>query len=152
PETWKGTNLSRVRIGDPVNLEPALEVGGRLGGHWVSGHVDGLGQVSRVTREQNALVIQIKVPAAISRWLTRKGSIAVNGVSLTVQQVVTGGFVISLIPHTVKETTFQTVTVGEWMNLETDPLLKLQINEPKGAPRVKTGITAAFLAENGFLH
>lgn len=115
----------------------------------VSGHVDGLGRVSRITREHNALLFQIMVPTALSRWLVWKGSIAVNGVSLTIQQVIPGGFVISLIPHTLKETTFQRVKVGDWVNLETDQLLKLKVNSDQ--PSVKKGITEAFLGEHGFL-
>lgn len=150
PETWQGTNLSRVRIGDLVNLEPALRSGERFGGHLVSGHVDGLGRVSRIRREGNALVVQITVPPEIQRWIIPKGSVAVNGVSLTVQHLVADGFVISLVPHTVKATTFQMVKVGDWVNLETDQLLKLKA-AGEGRQSEQPGITKAFLAENGFI-
>lgn len=150
PETWRGTNLSRLAPGDRVNLEPALEVGGRFGGHLVSGHVDGIGRISRIGREHNAILMQIQVSGELSAWIVHKGSVAVNGVSLTVQRLTAGGFMISLIPHTIEGTTLQIAKPGDWVNIETDLLARSLMKQVKAAPS-QTGITTAFLAENGFL-
>lgn len=149
PETWRGTTLCRLLPGGRVNLEPALAAGDRFGGHIVSGHVDGVGRIGRVNREHNAILIQILVAGELGQWIVHKGSVAVNGVSLTVQRLVAGGFVISLIPHTLHETTFQWATSGDWVNIETD-LMARSLLKPTQSERSQSGITTAFLAENGF--
>jgi riboflavin synthase len=148
PATLRATNLALLRYGDLVNLEPALELGGRFGGHLVSGHVDGLGRIRRIRNNGSAILIWIDVPSDIGR-IVLKGSVAVNGVSLTVQRLTSGGFEISLIPHTLKETTFFQAKVGDLVNLETDrtgPLPGQTV-----ATATASGITEAFLEKHGFV-
>jgi riboflavin synthase len=147
--TMQATNLALLRYGDPVNLEPALAIGERLGGHLVSGHVDGLGKIRAIRADSKAVLIRIAVPASIGSLLTRKGSVAVNGVSLTIQQLEPEWFEISLIPHTLRETTFVQAKIGDLVNLETDRaarLLERDTIEP-----LKESITAEFLAEHGYV-
>ena len=155
PETWQASNLALLNPGALVNLEPALVLGASLGGHLVSGHVDGLGKISGIKAEKNAILIRIKVSAELAKQMVLKGSVAVNGISLTIQSLIGGEVVVSLIPHTLGETTFQRAKVGELVNIETDMTIKYVINarndisQGVGSPENK--ITAAFLAEHGFL-
>jgi riboflavin synthase len=148
PVTMQATNLALLHYGDPVNLEPALAMGERLGGHLVSGHVDGLGKIRAIRTDIKAVLIQIAVSPEISRLIILKGSVAVNGVSLTVQRLFPGGFEISLIPHTLKETAFYQSKTGDLVNLETDRLL--QSPDRERATLVKQGITEQFLAGHGY--
>lgn len=147
PKTWKATNLSGLKPGDWVNLEPALASGDRFGGHLVSGHVDGTGRVKGIKKEANAVIFQISVPRDLTKFIASKGSVAVNGVSLTVQEIAGEIMMISLIPHTVKETNLQFLKTGAQVNLEVDmmarQLLKLA-EEPGGR------ITEEFLAKHGY--
>jgi len=149
PETWRATNLSLLQPGAAVNLEPALAMGERFGGHLVSGHVDGLGKVIRISNESNAVIVWIQFFGEWAGLAVKKGSIAVNGVSLTIQEAATDRFMISLIPHTLKETTFYRLQTGAWVNLEFDQLLKYASNFK--SPEPKKGITRDFLKENGFI-
>ena len=120
PET-----LDRVKpFGDRVNLEPALRAGEPLGGHYVQGHVDGVGRVASVEPEQDGVRIRIEPPAELLRYLVEKGSVAVDGVSLTVAAVDERGFEIALIPHTLAETTLSSAGPGSPVNLEVDVLAK----------------------------
>ncbi len=123
-ETLARTTLDRVRVGTRLHLERALAVGGRLGGHMVAGHVDGTGDVV-ARRDQGAnLVLTIAAPAALLRYVVVKGSIAVDGVSLTVNRVDGAGFDVALIPHTVSATTLGERRPGARVNLEVDPIGK----------------------------
>jgi riboflavin synthase len=124
PETLRRTTLGRLTPGAPVNLERAVAVGARLGGHSVQGHVDGVGVVRR--REPGARwdVLEIELPATLSRYVAEKGSIAVEGVSLTVTQVSHDSFGIALIPTTLAATTLGTLAVGDEVNLEVDVVAK----------------------------
>ena len=120
PET-----LDRVKpFGDRVNLEPALRAGDPLGGHYVQGHVDGVGRVASVRPETDGARVRIEPPAELLRYLVEKGSVAVEGVSLTVAAVDESGFEIALIPHTLAETTLSELTPGSRVNLELDVLAK----------------------------
>jgi riboflavin synthase len=148
PETWKGTNLQTLDSGDLVNLEPALALGERFGGHLVSGHVDGVGKVREIQQDRNAVRIKIDT-GPLNGILVPKGSVAVNGVSLTVQHIYRGGFEIALIPHTLGETNLFTVRAGDPVNIETDLLLKG--SAVQGVEPIQKGITAEFLAKNGFI-
>ena len=168
PETMRRSNLEDLKVGDKVNLERALLAGGRLGGHFVSGHIDGTGELLWERKEGNALVKSFSGPDDVLRYVVVKGSIAVDGVSLTVVDVDETSFQVSLIPHTLKETTLFYRKRGDRVNLEADMLGKylekfltpfLQKNglqPPQGRrqggnePRSQ-GVTASFLAENGFI-
>lgn len=123
-ETMRSSNLGALNIGSKVNLERAVALGGRFGGHLVSGHIDGTGIVRAVTREDNAIWVSISVSGSIGRYLVEKGSVTVDGVSLTVARIEPWGFRISLIPHTQKETLLIGRTPGQTVNLECDLLAK----------------------------
>ena len=147
PETWKATNLSGLNPGDRVNLEPALAVGERFGGHLVSGHVDGVGRVKNISKEANAVIYNITVPQELTKFIAYKGSVAVNGVSLTVQRIADAVMMIALIPHTVKETNLQYLKSGDPVNIEVDMMAR-QLWKAVGNPT--QGITEEFLERHGF--
>lgn len=124
PETMRRTNLGGLKSGDKVNLERALQVGTRLGGHIVSGHVDGIGALVRVETEGIACVLTIGTEPEIMRYVAEKGSVCVDGVSLTVMDVSASGFRVSIIPHTGEQTTLLGTQPGAKLNLECDVLAK----------------------------
>ena len=119
-ETLERSTAGALGAGDRVNLERALAVGGRLGGHIVSGHVDGVGRVERVEADGDARLFTISAPAEVMRYVVHKGSIAVDGISLTVTRAEAGSFTISVIPHTVASTTLAERRAGDAVNLESD--------------------------------
>jgi len=123
-ETLNVTNLSELDVGDAVNLERAMVVGGRLGGHLVQGHVDGTGSVTNVEVSPGATIITIAAPEQVRPYLVPKGSVTVNGVSLTVVAVQDETFSVSLIPHTLVTTTLGAAAVGQNVNLEADMIAK----------------------------
>lgn len=124
-ETLRVTTLGRRRSGGRVNVEPALRVGDALSGHWVLGHVDGVGRVVRRASSPGGLTLTITAPRPVRRCLAPKGSIAVDGVSLTVGPRVTrGAFTVFLIPHTAAVTTLGTRRPGDLVNLESDPIAR----------------------------
>jgi riboflavin synthase len=124
PETWTRTNLGGLRPGDEVNLERPLAVGGRLGGHFVQGHIDGVGTILAITPEENAVILEIGAPPELRRYFVEKGSVAVDGVSLTVAEVRPESFTVWTIPHTREITTLGCRNVGDRVNLECDLLGK----------------------------
>jgi riboflavin synthase len=124
PETARRTNLGGLRPGDTVNLEAALRMGARIGGHMVSGHVDAVGTVGDVAREGNAAVVRVDAPAAVLRHVVEKGCIAVDGISLTVVDVDASSFSVSLIPHTLSATVAGGWRPGSRVNLEADLVAK----------------------------
>jgi len=123
-ETWTRTNLQFARVGSMVNLERPLRADGRLDGHFVTGHVDGLGRITRWERSKSDHVLEIAAPASIKRYLVEKGSIAVDGISLTVAALIPDGFRIWIIPHTWEATALCQRQVGDAVNLEGDILGK----------------------------
>jgi len=123
-ETLRRTALGGLAPGDRVNLERALRAGGRLDGHIVQGHVDGTGTVRRVTPEGEGAVLEVAAPARLLRYVVEKGSIAVDGVSLTVASRLEDGFTVALIPHTMAATTLGPQARGRRVNLEVDVLAK----------------------------
>lgn len=152
PETLRRTSLLELKPGQQVNLERALALGGRLGGHLVSGHIDGTGRILGRVLEENAVVLWISAPAEILRVIVSKGSIAVDGVSLTVADVSHDAFSVSLIPHTAEQTTLGARVPGEMVNLENDLIGKyverfLTINQDLA----KRELTIDFLKANGFV-
>jgi len=123
-ETLRRSSLGPLASGDPVNVELPLRAGGRLGGHVVQGHVDGTGTVEDVREEGFALVVRIGCQPDLLRYVVEKGSIAVDGVSLTIASVDDGGFTVSLVPETLERTTFGRTAPGRVVNLEVDVLAK----------------------------
>lgn len=123
-ETLRVTTLGARRAGDRVNLEPSLRVGDELGGHWVSGHVDGIAEVMTIARDARSLAARLSVPAALARYIARKGSVTLDGVSLTVNEVDGVNFSINLIPHTLEVTTLGSLAAGTRLNLEIDLLAR----------------------------
>jgi riboflavin synthase len=124
-ETLRRTTLGQLRSGDPVNLERPLRLDQRLGGHLVQGHVDGVGTVASITTEGDGIWMEIDAPSPLAPYIAEKGSIAVDGISLTVAGVSEGGrFAVALIPHTLAVTTLGRRAVGEGVNLEVDILAK----------------------------
>ena len=119
-ETVKRTSLSQVGKGDLVNLERAMILNGRFGGHIVSGHIDGTGTITKYTKEENAIWVTIKAPDEILDLIVEKGSICIDGISLTVATVSDQDFQVSIIPHTAKEKTLIHKKVGSLVNLEND--------------------------------
>ncbi|MBM3877558.1 MAG: riboflavin synthase [Verrucomicrobia bacterium] len=123
-ETWERTNLQFVRAGSRVNLERSLRADGRLGGHFVTGHVDGLGRIARWEKSGRDHVLDIEAPRDVLRYIVPKGCVAVDGVSLTVANVIARGFRIWIIPHTLAVTALRERKAGDAVNLEADLLGK----------------------------
>lgn len=123
-ETWRLTNLQFARPGSLVNLERSLRLGGELGGHFVTGHIDGMGRITRWERVGRDHVLDIAAPRDVMRFIIHKGSIAVDGISLTVAEVLRGGFRVWIIPHTYEVTALRQRRVGDAVNLEADLLGK----------------------------
>ena len=149
PETVRRTTLSERRPGDRLNLERAMTLSSRLGGHLVSGHIDGVGVVRSVTPEDNALVVEVEAPDAVSRVTVDQGSIALDGVSLTVVGVTGDRVRVSLIPHTAAVTTLGRLTTGSRANLEADLIAKYVYAFVSGR-KPDGGLTWEKLAEAGF--
>jgi len=124
PETLSRTALGRLAVGDEVNVEPAVRAGEPLGGHVMQGHVDGVGRVRSVEPEGDGRRIWVDAPADVLRYCVEKGSVAVDGTSLTVAALDGAGFAVALIPHTLAETTLGALAPGDEVNLEADVLAK----------------------------
>ena len=150
-ETLHRSSLGTLRQGDPVNLERAMPADGRFGGHIVAGHIDGTGVLSRKERIGNAVLLEISAAPAILYEIVEKGSIAIDGVSLTVVSVNESGFTVSIIPHTGAQTILLEKNTGSTVNLETDVIAKYVRRFTSPAPEEKkTTLTLDFLRENGF--
>ncbi|SHI67349.1 riboflavin synthase alpha chain [Geosporobacter subterraneus DSM 17957] len=152
-ETIGRTNLGDLTAGSKVNLERALRLGDRLGGHLVSGHIDGLGIIRDFKQEDNAVWVSISAPPEILKYIIEKGSIAIDGISLTVAYVDERVFKVSIIPHTKDVTTLLKKSPGDAVNLECDMIGKYieRFLNFKESPTPKTGVDMDFLRENGFL-
>jgi riboflavin synthase len=124
PETLRRSSLDRLEPGADVNVEPALRAGEPLGGHYVQGHVDGMGEIRSTTPEGDGRRMWIDVPDELRRYLVEKGSVAVEGVSLTVAELDDSGFAVALVPHTLRATTLGAGVPGEPVNIEVDVLAK----------------------------
>lgn len=151
-ETLERTNLGELRVGSRVNLERALRLGDRLGGHLVSGHVDGVGVIRSQKRVDIAILTEIEAPEGVLRYCIPKGSIAVDGISLTIIDVLPHGLTLSLIPHTAGMTTLGFKQAGDRVNLEGD-LIGKYVERLLGGSRQgekKPGLTLESLMENGF--
>lgn len=158
-ETLRRSSLGSLSRGSRVNLERAMAADGRFGGHIVSGHIDGTGTVLSLTPEDNAVWVRIDTPKELLKYIVEKGSIAIDGISLTVADVTETDFAVSIIPHTGAETTLLTKIAGDIVNLENDiigkyvdKLLhygKVEQTENQKEPK-SSGITMDFLLKNGF--
>ena len=152
PETVRRTSLAGLTPGAPLNLERALLPTTRLGGHFVSGHIDGVGEITEVREEGNAILMTVAAGDEILRGIVEKGSVALDGISLTVARVGTTDFTVSLIPHTRTVTNLGAKRVGSPLNIETDILGKyaLKLLGGENSAAGNTGITQEFLLQNGF--
>jgi riboflavin synthase len=156
-ETLNRSNLGDLKGGSVVNLERAMPAIGRFGGHIVSGHIDGTGHIVQISKDDNAVIFEIGAPPKILRYIIEKGSIAIDGISLTVIEMTTASFKVSIIPHTVKQTILGIKKPGDPVNLENDlvgkyiekmllnPAPKIDHNHEKSG-----GLTIDFLTEVGF--
>lgn len=154
PETLRRTNLGKLKPKSRVNLERAMAADGRFGGHIVAGHVDGTGTITELKPEGNAVWVTVSAAPELLRYIVEKGSITIDGISLTVAYVDESCFKVSIIPHTGEETTLLTRTAGYEVNLETDIVGKYVEKLMKPAEdlsKPKRGLSAEFLALNGFL-
>lgn len=157
-ETLNRSSLGSLHIGSPVNLERAMLAGGRFGGHIVSGHIDGVGTISSIKEDDNAVWYTVEAPSNILRYIIEKGSITLDGISLTVAKVTNSNFSVSIIPHTRAQTNLASKKVGDVLNLENDLVgkyverLMLQpIAASQEQPEQKSsGITKEFLSHYGF--
>lgn len=150
PETIRRTSLRDARAGDPVNLERALAANGRFGGHIVQGHVDGAGTLASVTRDETARILRIAPPPELMRYIAPKGSIALDGISLTTVEVAADTFTISVIPHTWEHTNLRSRRPGDVLNIEVD-LLARYLERLVAQPGASGSVSMEHLAQAGFL-
>jgi riboflavin synthase len=153
-ETLSLTSIGQLNLGSPVNLEKALTLSTRLGGHLVSGHVDGLGEVVERYDDARSVRFRLKAPDQLAKYIAAKGSICVDGTSLTVNKVDGAYFELNIVPHTLQETIMSGYRSGSKVNLEVDVVaryLERLLLGDKAAETSASGITEAFLAEHGFL-
>jgi riboflavin synthase len=158
PETVSRTTFSTMGPGTRVNVERALKLSDRIDGHLVSGHIDGTGTIAAIRKMSNAIIYDVTVPETLAADMIEKGSVAIEGISLTINQCWDTGFQVSIIPHTAKITTIGLKQVGDAVNIETDMLGKYvrkilttggqSANSPQAA---KADISLSLLAKNGFL-
>lgn len=153
-ETLSRSSLGSLKIGSRVNLERAMPINGRFGGHIVSGHIDGIGTIFKLQKDDNAVWVGIKTEAKISKYIIEKGSIAIDGISLTVARESDGELWVSIIPHTGSETTLLGKKIGDIVNLENDIIGKyverfVNYNGSKSESKVST-LTKDFLMKSGF--
>jgi riboflavin synthase len=158
PETLKASTFGKAKLGDRVNLERAMRLSDRIDGHLVSGHIDGIGIVKKREDLGDAMMLSIEVPDAISRYMIHKGSVAVDGISLTINACDAKSFSVQIIPHTAGITTIGMKQNGDAVNIETDMIGKYVERFVQGAPEDKrqqsrelSGIDLEFLSKSGFL-
>ncbi|WP_394231641.1 riboflavin synthase [Niallia oryzisoli] len=152
PETFKHTSLATLKEGSRVNLERAMLANGRFGGHFVTGHIDGIGRLRKRTNMENAILVEIEIPEDYSKFVLEKGSIAIDGTSLTIFKTGKSSVTVSLIPHTAKEAVLGFKSEGEIVNLEFDVMAKYFysfMNHQQKEDKPK-GLTMDFLKDNGF--
>ncbi|WP_235043985.1 riboflavin synthase [Halanaerobium saccharolyticum] len=154
PETLKATNLGDLQRDSILNLEQSLKANDFIGGHFVTGHVDSTAVVRSIKRENNAQIIKMEVDQQTEKFIVHKGSVALNGVSLTVMGIKNGILTISLIPESWSETNLSLLSAGDIVNIETDMLGKYvykMLNNSSEQDQKKSKISESFLAENGFI-
>ncbi len=153
PETLRRSNLGSLKQGDRVNLERAMAADGRFGGHIVSGHIDGTGTITGLKREENAVWVTIAAERPVLELIVKKGSVAVDGISLTVSDLTVDGFSVSVIPHTGAQTTLLQKKAGDPVNLENDLIGKYvrRLMETAATAPAQSRISEEFLARYGFM-
>ncbi len=166
PETVERTTFKELTVGSRVNIERALKLSDRIDGHLVSGHIDGTGTIAAINKKSNAIIIQIEVAQKLAGEMIEKGSVAVEGISLTVNTCTDRFFEVSVIPHTASVTTIGLKQVGDQVNIETDMIGKyirkyllgssskndaFPVNKPTGRQAGKADISMELLAKNGFI-
>ncbi len=149
PETLNRSSLGRLKSGSHINLERAMAANGRFGGHIVAGHIDGTGTIHEIKRDDNAVWYTINAEDKIMRYIVEKGSVAIDGISLTVAQTEKNRFKVSIIPHTMQKTVLEEKKKGDIVNLENDCVGKY-VEHLLGLEKKTDGITMDFLRENGF--
>lgn len=156
PETLARTTFRKAKAGERVNLERALRFSDRLDGHLVAGHVDGTGQIAQRRQEANAWIVDVKVAPSLLRYMIEKGSVAVDGISLTINRCETDRFQVSVIPHTAKMTTIGVKKVGDEVHIETDLIGKyverfVAGNKAESQEASNAGLSMELLARSGFI-
>ena len=149
-ETLDRSALAKLVCGSRVNLERAMPADGRFGGHIVAGHVDGVGRIARIRRDDTAVWYTVEADSGVLRYVVEKGSVALDGISLTVADVTSNNFSISAIPHTVRQTVLHERREGDLVNVETDVVGKYIEKLMCTTTQKKSAITRAFLTEHGF--
>ena len=149
PETLRRTNIGQLKAGDEVNLERAVALGGRMGGHLVQGHIDDTGKVASVKQDKESILMTVTVPHPLMRYMAVKGFIAVDGLSLTIVSLGADSFTVSLVEFTQHKTTIGNKKTGDIVNLEVDIIAKYveSLSKPTG-----NGVTFDFLQDHGFIH
>jgi riboflavin synthase len=150
-ETLQRTILGELKEGDQVNLERALRLTDRLGGHIVTGHIDGIGVIVEKKKERDFLQLGIRIPESVSKYVVQKGSIAVDGISLTVNEYQEGEIHLTLIPYTIEKTTLVDKKVGDRLNVEADILGKYVEKLLARGDKKSGGMDLSFLKEQGFI-
>lgn len=154
PETIRRTSLSGLNSGDPVNLERAMSCDKRFGGHMVSGHIDGVGTMIQCEENEIAVIFRIRCAPELLEGIIEKGSVCLDGISLTVVDVDATSFSVSIIPHTISVTNLQNKTIGDPINIETDMIgkyVRKYLDNYEPPKTEKKDISMDFLAEKGFL-
>jgi riboflavin synthase len=152
PETLKVSNFQQIHKNDPVNLERAMKISDRLGGHIVSGHIDHIGEIKSILRSDRSVLIAIQTHRHFFRYLVEKGSVAIDGVSLTVIDFEQDSFQVSVLPHTLAKTTLGIRKRGDSVNLEGDILAKYALNwMHQISQEPQTKLTVNFLEEHGYI-
>ena len=149
PETMRITTFGKLKTGSFLNLERAMPLNGRFGGHIVSGHTDGIGRSKYIKKDSDFYTIELEISADLSKYVVKKGSISVNGISLTVADVHENIIKIAVIPHTYENTNLKYLQIGDYVNIETDILAKY-VEKFLSTGDNKSGISMEFLLENGF--
>lgn len=155
PESMSKTNMGKLKPGDRVNLERALTLASRLGGHIVSGHIDGVGEIIDMEKDDNAVRVTLTASPKVMKYIVSEGSVALDGVSLTVAHLGESDFTVSLIPHTAQVTTLLDKKVGDKLNVENDVVGKyverlLDFSAKNETKEKKPSLSLSFLRENGF--
>jgi len=150
PETLKVTNFSQIKSGQKVNLERAMSANSRFGGHIVQGHIDGVGILQNIKNNGSFYQLNFSVENDLLKYIINKGSITINGISLTVSEILQNGFEVVIIPHTFENTILQFAKIGDKMNIETD-IIGRYVEKMLGQKNNESKIDEKFLKENGFV-
>jgi len=153
PETLEKTNLKNIKIGSKINLELPVKANDFLGGHIISGHIDGICKLKKIEQKNNARILEFDLDSDLSPYMVEKGSVALNGVSLTLFNVSKNAFKVSLIPETLQSTNLNDIKIGDVINIETDILGKyvFKMMQMKENNNKNTGLDKNYLKENGFI-